>query len=171
MSGLAARKERPGPGMIVIPEMDLLSFLREPLLSESLDQTEIPRLARNPHAMNLLEQVLLRIPTRPLSGARRCAANAINSSRKRSPRLDLAPVLDAQEIRRGSRTTGPCQWIRRIPRRVRPRLETLLRSAGPRWAVDLRSRRCVPFETAKRRPAHRCASSCLYSGALPQNRL
>ncbi len=63
MSGLAARKERPEPGMIVIPEMDLLSFLREPLLSESLDQTEIPRLARNPHAMNLLEQVLLRIPT------------------------------------------------------------------------------------------------------------
>jgi DNA modification methylase len=49
--------------MIVIPEMDLLSFLREPLLSESLDQTEIPRLARNPHAMDLLEQVLLRIPT------------------------------------------------------------------------------------------------------------
>ena len=49
--------------MIVIPEMDLLSFLREPLLSESLDQTEIPRLARDAAAMNLLEQVLLRIPT------------------------------------------------------------------------------------------------------------
>ncbi len=63
MSGLAARREQPEPGMIVIPEMDLLSFLREPLLSESLDQTEIPRLARNPHAMDLLEQVLLRIPT------------------------------------------------------------------------------------------------------------
>ena len=63
MSGLAARKEQPEPGMIVIPEMDLLSFLREPLLSESLDQTEIPRLARDPVAMNLLEQVLLRIPT------------------------------------------------------------------------------------------------------------
>ena len=63
MSGLAARKEQPEPGMIVIPEMDLLSFLREPLLSESLDQTEIPRLARDPVAMKLLEQVLLRIPT------------------------------------------------------------------------------------------------------------
>lgn len=63
MSGLAVRKESPEPGMIVIPEMDLLSFLREPLLSESLDQTEIPRLARNPAAMNLLEQVLLQIPT------------------------------------------------------------------------------------------------------------
>ncbi|MGA2170470.1 MAG: site-specific DNA-methyltransferase [Terracidiphilus sp.] len=63
MSGLAARKEQPEPGMIVIPEMDLLSFLREPLLSESLEQTEIPRLARNPVAMDLLEGVLLRIPT------------------------------------------------------------------------------------------------------------
>ncbi len=63
MSGLAARREEPESGVIVIPELDLSSFLREPLLSGSLEQTEIPRLARNPTAMNLLEQVLLRIPT------------------------------------------------------------------------------------------------------------
>ena len=63
MSGLAARREEPEPEAIIIPELDLSSFLREPLLSESLEQTEIPRLARNPEAMNLLEQVLLRIPT------------------------------------------------------------------------------------------------------------
>lgn len=63
MSALAARKEGPKPEMIVIPEMDLQSFLQEPLLFEPLEQTEIPRLARNPAAMSLLEQVLLRIPT------------------------------------------------------------------------------------------------------------
>ena len=63
MSGLAARREEQEPEAIIIPELDLSSFLREPLLSESLEQTEIPRLARNPEAMSLLEQVLLRIPT------------------------------------------------------------------------------------------------------------
>jgi DNA modification methylase len=63
MSGLAARRELPEPEMIIIPEMDLLSFLREPLLSEPLEQTEIPRLARDHAAMNLLERVLLQIPT------------------------------------------------------------------------------------------------------------
>ncbi len=63
MSGLAARREDPEPGMIFIPELDLHSFLSEPLLFESLEQTEIPRLARNPTAMELLEQVLLRVPT------------------------------------------------------------------------------------------------------------
>ena len=63
MSGLAARREEPEPGGIVIPELDLSSFLREPFLLDPLEQTEIPRLARNPAAMNLLEQVLLRIPT------------------------------------------------------------------------------------------------------------
>jgi DNA modification methylase len=63
MSGLAARREEPEPGAIVIPELDLSSFLREPFQFESLEQTEIPRLARNPAVMSLLEQVLLRIPT------------------------------------------------------------------------------------------------------------
>jgi len=63
MSGLASRREVPESGVIVIPELDLSSFLREPLLFDPLEQTEIPRLARNPDAMNLLEQVLLRIPT------------------------------------------------------------------------------------------------------------
>jgi DNA modification methylase len=64
MSGLAAREVHLEPEMIVIPEMDLLSFLREPLLTAPLEQTEIPRLARDAAAMKLLEQVLLRIPTR-----------------------------------------------------------------------------------------------------------
>ncbi len=63
MSGLAARKEVLDPGSIIIPDLDLTSFLREPLLSVPLEQTEIPRLARDGAAMKLLEQVLLRIPT------------------------------------------------------------------------------------------------------------
>lgn len=63
MSGLAARREEPGSGMIAIPELDLFPFLPEPLQFESLEQTEIPRLARDSQAMKLLEQSLLRIPT------------------------------------------------------------------------------------------------------------
>lgn len=63
MSGLAARREVLDRGAIIIPEMDLTSFLQEPLLSGPLEQTEIPRLARDNAAMKLLEQVLLRIPT------------------------------------------------------------------------------------------------------------
>ena len=63
MTGLAARKEVLDPGAIIIPDLDLTSFLHEPLLSGPLEQTEIPRLARDGAAMNLLEQVLLRIPT------------------------------------------------------------------------------------------------------------
>jgi DNA modification methylase len=63
MSGLAARSEEPEQGPIVIPELDLSSFLGEPLKVDSIEQTEIPKLARDPGAMNLLEQALLRIPT------------------------------------------------------------------------------------------------------------
>ena len=63
MSGLAARREVLDPGAIIIPEVDLTSFLHEQLLSSPLEQTEIPRLARDAAAMKLLEQVLLRIPT------------------------------------------------------------------------------------------------------------
>jgi DNA modification methylase len=63
MSGLAARKEIPEPDKIVIPELDLSSFLQGQLQFDSLEQTEIPRLARNQEAMDLLEQVLLCIPT------------------------------------------------------------------------------------------------------------
>ena len=63
MNGLAARTERLEPGRVVIPELDLSSFLGEALQFEPLEQTDIPRLARNPAAMKLLEQVLLRIPT------------------------------------------------------------------------------------------------------------
>jgi hypothetical protein len=63
MSGLAARREEPRPETIIIPELDLHSFLSEPQLLDSLEQTEIPRLARNSEAMHLLDQVLLRIPT------------------------------------------------------------------------------------------------------------
>ena len=63
MSGLAARREEPEPGAIIIPELDLSSFLHGQLQFDSLEQTEIPRLARNPAAMKLLEQVILRIPT------------------------------------------------------------------------------------------------------------
>jgi modification methylase len=63
MSGLAARREEPRLDGIVIPELDLSSFLGKPFQLDSLEQTDIPRLARNPAAMKLLEQVLVRIPT------------------------------------------------------------------------------------------------------------
>lgn len=63
MSGLAARREEPELDGIVIPELDLSSFLGDQLHFDTLEQTDIPRLARNPSAMALLEQVLLRIPT------------------------------------------------------------------------------------------------------------
>jgi DNA modification methylase len=63
MSGLAARREEPDSGAIIIPELDLFPFLPEPLRFEPLEQTEIPRLARDASAMKLLEQALLRIPT------------------------------------------------------------------------------------------------------------
>jgi DNA modification methylase len=63
MSGLAARREEPEPGEIVIPELDLTPYLPRPLLAESLDQTAIPRLARDVAAMRQIEESLLRIPT------------------------------------------------------------------------------------------------------------
>jgi DNA modification methylase len=63
MSGLAARREEPDAGAIIIPELDLYSFLPEKLQFESLEQTEIPRLARDSDSMRQLEQALLRIPT------------------------------------------------------------------------------------------------------------
>lgn len=63
MIGLAARRESPGPGMITIPELDLSSFLPEQFQHKLLDQTEIPRLARDSAAMRQLEQSLLQIPT------------------------------------------------------------------------------------------------------------
>ena len=63
MSGLAVRRSEPEPGAIAIPELDLSSFLPGSLRFESIDQTEIPRLARDSAAMRLLEQSLLQIPT------------------------------------------------------------------------------------------------------------
>jgi hypothetical protein len=63
MSGLAVRKEDQEPSSIVIPELDLVSFLPTAVTGPSLEQTEIPRLARDVAAMRLLEQALLQIPT------------------------------------------------------------------------------------------------------------
>jgi len=63
MSGLAVRREEPEAGVINIPDLDLFSFLPEPLKFESIEQTEIPRLARDSDAIRLVEQSLLSIPT------------------------------------------------------------------------------------------------------------
>lgn len=63
MSGLAARRDEPEPKTIIIPELDLSSFLPDALQFDSLPQTEIPRLARDSDAIEQLEQALLRIPT------------------------------------------------------------------------------------------------------------
>jgi len=42
MSGLASRREVPESGVIVIPELDLSSFLREPLLFDRLSRQKFP---------------------------------------------------------------------------------------------------------------------------------
>jgi modification methylase len=63
MSGLAARKEEPESREINIPDLDLSTFLPGSLKLETLDQTEIPRLARDSAAIRLVEQSLLSIPT------------------------------------------------------------------------------------------------------------
>src|SRR5271165_3964226 len=63
MSGLAVRKKEPEQRAIIIPELDLSQFLPQPLKYESLEQTEIPRLARDSAAIRLLEQSLLSLPT------------------------------------------------------------------------------------------------------------
>jgi modification methylase len=63
MSGLAARREESEPGAITIPDLDLFPFLPESLKLDSLDQTEIPKLARDSSAIRILEESLLRIPT------------------------------------------------------------------------------------------------------------
>lgn len=63
MSGLAAKKEIDRSGQIIIPDFDLASYLPERLHFDSLEQTDIPRLARNTEAVRLLEEALLEIPT------------------------------------------------------------------------------------------------------------
>ncbi|HZB88602.1 MAG TPA: site-specific DNA-methyltransferase [Terracidiphilus sp.] len=63
MSGFAVRREDTRPEDIIIPELDLSSFLPEPLQFDQLQQAEIPRLARDSAVMSLLEQALLGIPT------------------------------------------------------------------------------------------------------------
>jgi DNA modification methylase len=63
MSGLAMRKDTTDRESIMIPDLDLSSFLPTSLQLDSLEQTDIPRLARDRAAMEQLEQALLRIPT------------------------------------------------------------------------------------------------------------
>jgi DNA modification methylase len=63
MRGSALRKSTPESEAIVLPDLELSSLLPEPLKYAALEQTEIPRLARDTAAMTLLEQTLLKIPT------------------------------------------------------------------------------------------------------------
>jgi modification methylase len=63
MSGFAVRREGPEPGAINIPDLDLFPFLPDSIKSDSVEQTEVPRLARDPSAIRLLEESLLQIPT------------------------------------------------------------------------------------------------------------
>jgi len=48
---------------IEVPEIELASFLPDSLNLSALDQTDIPRLARDKTAISLIEQALLQIPT------------------------------------------------------------------------------------------------------------
>jgi modification methylase len=64
MNALAARRmEEPEPGLIHFPELDLSSFLPELPQVEVLEQTEIPRLARDTAALSKIEHSLRQIPT------------------------------------------------------------------------------------------------------------
>jgi DNA modification methylase len=64
MTALAAVRNPEFPfGRIEIPDLDLTPFLPEQLSVTSLTQTDIPRIARDPNTISLIEQALLRIPT------------------------------------------------------------------------------------------------------------
>lgn len=63
MSGFPARKLEPEPRTILIPDMDIAPFLPGSLRRENLEQSEIPRLARDSAAIRAIEESLRRIPT------------------------------------------------------------------------------------------------------------
>jgi len=63
MSGLPLKREELQPEQIIIPEGDLHSFLPTRLRLASIEQTDIPRLARDARAMHDLDRALLAIPT------------------------------------------------------------------------------------------------------------
>lgn len=64
MNALAARKmEEPESGGIHFPDIDLSSYLPQLPQVEDIDQTEIPRLARDASALSRIEQALRQIPT------------------------------------------------------------------------------------------------------------
>ena len=52
------------PKGIEFSDVDLTAFLPESLNRASLDQTDIPKLARDRRAISYIEQTLLQIPTR-----------------------------------------------------------------------------------------------------------
>ncbi len=60
---MAAKAELNAPEAIIIPELDLSFFLPELPQSISVEQTEIPRLARDFDALNRIDQAVRQIPT------------------------------------------------------------------------------------------------------------
>ncbi len=63
MRAMAAKAELNAPEAIIIPELDLSFFLPELPQSISVEQTEIPRLARDFDALNRIDQAVRQIPT------------------------------------------------------------------------------------------------------------
>lgn len=63
MSQVAIHRHETVQRGIEFREVDLAAYLPESLGFTSLDQTEIPRIARDRRAINLIEQALLQIPT------------------------------------------------------------------------------------------------------------
>ena len=59
----AVRKIEPPVAGIQFPDVELTSYLPESLNLTSLDQTDIPRIARDKRAISFIEQALLQIPT------------------------------------------------------------------------------------------------------------
>lgn len=59
----AVRKQEDPQCGIEFPDADLAAYLPESLNFTSLDQTEIPRIARDRRAIGMIEQALLQIPT------------------------------------------------------------------------------------------------------------
>jgi DNA modification methylase len=63
MKEAVARWEEPYPGPIQFPELDLASFLPDSLKLDSIEQTLIPKIAKDSVSIAMLEQALLSIPT------------------------------------------------------------------------------------------------------------
>jgi hypothetical protein len=94
---LQPEEEETEPGGIIFPDLDLSPFLPESLKLDSLEQTD-PRLARDPSAIRMLEESLLRIPTSHYLVHGDARKMSLSYFRKCASRTDFAALLDTEKI-------------------------------------------------------------------------